>query len=91
MIFFHIFITICLVIIVSGNLYLFKKQWGDFDVKYTSFSESNRLHMLEQTKRMFTVSHRKLRNTKLKVKVKQGSFRIRDSGMIMKNMIGQIV
>ena len=57
MIFLHIFITQgFLIVITSINVCSPIKSWGPFDPKYGTFSESERLHMLEETKRMFTVS-----------------------------------
>ena len=40
-------------VVISGNMYLFKKNWGSYDRKYGNFPESDRLEMLEESRKMF--------------------------------------
>ncbi|KAK2171103.1 hypothetical protein NP493_1103g00040 [Ridgeia piscesae] len=42
-----------LLVLISGNLHFFKKNWGSYDRKYGNFPESERLEMLEEARKMF--------------------------------------
>ena len=42
-----------ILLFVSGNIHYFKKSWGPYDSRYSTFSEKERLHMLSEAKQMF--------------------------------------
>ena len=52
-----IFLVLTTVISVSGNIHYFQREWGPYDETYSHFPESQRLQMLEETRRMFTFGY----------------------------------
>ena len=49
----HFLLLLSSLVVISGNMYLFKKNWGSYDSKYGNFPESDRLEMLEESRKMF--------------------------------------
>ena len=53
MIFWTSFVHFTAFVVVSGNIHLFKRNWNSYDKKYNTFTESERLAVLQEAKEMF--------------------------------------
>ena len=42
---------------ITGNIHLFKRNWGPYDNKYGHFPERQRLQLLEEARQMFTFGY----------------------------------
>lgn len=48
-----ILLTLTTLFVVSGNIHFFRKNFGPYDGKYSTFPESQRREMLEEARQMF--------------------------------------